>query len=137
MCTLELEQLKSDRKQMLLLCDWYTTVFDHFFAKCIFIFHKAEVQTVSLRCLTDLNPYLFKSYDTKSKYFRFCVSLRFCKLSFLHLATQNDRLYLSFVKDKYIVGKKWSEIVIKWPFISCHFFELAEVGCNLRLPFRQ
>ena len=51
--------LKTDRKQMLLLNDSCTTVSGRFFAVCIFIFHKTEVQTVSLKCLTDLNPNLF------------------------------------------------------------------------------
>ena len=64
--------IKTERKQMLLLNDCYTTVSGHIFAVWMFIFHKTEVQTVSLRCLTDLNPNLFKSYDTKSKYFHFC-----------------------------------------------------------------
>ena len=44
--------------------------YDHiwpFFANCIFIFHKTEVQTVILKCLTSLNPNWFKSYDTKRK----------------------------------------------------------------------
>ena len=52
--------LKSDRKRILLLNDWYTTVFGHFFAICIFIFHKTEVQTVILRCLTDLKLEFWK-----------------------------------------------------------------------------
>ena len=33
-------------------------------------------------------------------------------------APQNDRLNLSFVKDFYVVAKKWPEMVIKWPFMS-------------------
>ena len=33
----------------------------------MFIFHKTEVQTVILKCLTSLNPNWFKSYDTKRK----------------------------------------------------------------------
>ena len=48
--------------------------YDHFwpfFVNYINIFHKTDVQKVSLRSLTDLNPNLFKSYDTKSKYFHF------------------------------------------------------------------
>ena len=36
------------------------------------IFHKTEVQTVILRCLTGLNLDWFKSYDSKYKYFHFC-----------------------------------------------------------------
>ena len=63
--------IKTDPKWMLLVYDCYTTVSGHFFAICVFIFHKIQVQTVSLRCLTDLNPNLFKSFDTKCKYFHF------------------------------------------------------------------
>ena len=36
------------------------------FANCINIFHKTEVQTVILMCLTGQNHNWFKSYDTKS-----------------------------------------------------------------------
>ena len=36
-----------------------------FFANCINIFHKTEVQTVILVCLTGQNINWFKSYDTK------------------------------------------------------------------------
>ena len=72
-------QLKSDPKRMLLLNDCYKTVSDHFFAISMFILNKIDVQRLSLRCLTDLNPNLLKSYDTKSKYFHFRF-LRFCKL---------------------------------------------------------
>ena len=63
--------IKSDPKWMLLLNDCYKTVSGHSLALSMFIFHKTEVQRVSLRCLTDLNPDLLKSYDTKSKYFHF------------------------------------------------------------------
>ena len=38
-----------------------------FFANCMFIFHKTEVQTVILKCITSLNPNWFESYDTKRK----------------------------------------------------------------------
>ena len=42
----------------------------------------------------------------------------------IHLAPQNDQLNLSFVKDECIVGKKiWSEMVVKWPFMSQFHFE--------------
>jgi hypothetical protein len=37
----------------------------HFLAIRMFIFHKTEVLTVILRCLTGLTYYWFKSYDTK------------------------------------------------------------------------
>ena len=39
----------------------------HFFANCMLIFHKTEVQTVILMCLMGLNSIWFKSYDTKRK----------------------------------------------------------------------
>ena len=48
------------------------------FDKFLNIFHKTEVQVVILRCWTGLNPNWFKSYDTKRKYFSFCI-FRFCK----------------------------------------------------------
>ena len=38
-----------------------------FFANYMFIFHKIEIQTVILRCLTSLNLNWYKSYDTKRK----------------------------------------------------------------------
>ena len=52
---------------MLLFYNCYKTVSGHFFAICIFIFHKTEVLTVILRYLTGLTYDWFKSYDTKQK----------------------------------------------------------------------
>ena len=43
------------------------TVPGHFFAMCMFIFHKTEVLTVILRGLTGLTYYWLKSYDKKHK----------------------------------------------------------------------
>ena len=45
-------------------------IYDHiwpFFANCMLIFHKIEIQMVILRCLTSLNLNWYKSYDTKCK----------------------------------------------------------------------
>ena len=64
--------------------------YDHFrpfFAICMFIFHKTEVQTVILRCLTGLNSDWFKNYDTKCKYFHFhffVILYKIKHLCFLH-----------------------------------------------------
>ena len=69
--------IKSDPKRMLLLNNCYKIVSGHFFAICIFIFHKTEVQAVILRWLMGLNFNWFKSYDTKRKYFHFSFFLRF------------------------------------------------------------
>ena len=41
--------------------------FRQFLCKCMFIFHKTEVQTVILICLMGLNSDWFKNYDTKCK----------------------------------------------------------------------
>ena len=57
--------LKTERKWMLLLNNYYTTVSGHFFAICMFIFHKPEVQMVILICSTSLNFIWFKSYGLK------------------------------------------------------------------------
>ena len=59
--------IKSDPKWMLLLNNCYKIVSGHFFAVCIFIFHKTEVQTVILRCLMGLYLNLFKSYGLKCR----------------------------------------------------------------------
>ena len=40
----------------------FTTTSGHFFANCMFIFHKTEVQTVIFRCLMGLNLDWFKIY---------------------------------------------------------------------------
>ena len=40
---------------------------------------------------------------------------------FLSATPQNDRLNLSFVKDKHVVGEKWPDMVVTWPFIRYYF----------------
>ena len=57
----------SDRKWKILINDCCRTLSGHFFAICMFIFHKTEVLKVILRCLTGLNYDWFKSYDTRRK----------------------------------------------------------------------
>ena len=39
-----------------------------YFDNYLYIFHKTKLQTVILRCWTDLNHNWFKSYDTKCKW---------------------------------------------------------------------
>ena len=59
--------IKSDSKWMFLY-KW--ACYDHFwpfFAICIFIFHKNEVQTVILRCLTCIYLNWFKGYKQNAK----------------------------------------------------------------------
>ena len=40
---------------------------------------------------------------------------------YTHLAPQNDRLNLSFVKDIYVVAKKMARNDQKWPFLKFEF----------------
>ena len=47
--------LYSDSIQMTIQYFNILTISGHIFANCTFIFHKAEVQTVILRCLIGLN----------------------------------------------------------------------------------
>ena len=57
--------------------------YDHFwpfFANCMAIFHKTEVQTVILMCLMGLNSNWVKGYDTKCKNAR-NANERFCTKS--------------------------------------------------------
>ena len=62
-----LAKSKTLHKNLQLINGRFTTIFGHFFANCMNIFHKTEVQTVIFRCLTGLNLNWFKSYDTKCK----------------------------------------------------------------------
>jgi hypothetical protein len=50
---------------MLLLNNCWKIVSGHFFAMCIFIFHKTEVQTVIFRCLMGINLNWVKSSGLK------------------------------------------------------------------------
>ena len=54
-------------KTYLLINGHFTTISCHFFANCMLIFHKTEIQTVILRWLTNLNPNWYNCYDTKRK----------------------------------------------------------------------
>ena len=74
--------LKTDWKWMLLLNNCSKTVSGHFFAICIFIFHKTEAHTVILRCTTGLNLNWFKSYGlrcSKMQSFPFLIFNDFVK----------------------------------------------------------
>ena len=68
-------------KWKLLLNNCHETVSGHLFAICIFIFHKTEVQTVILRCLTGLNCNWFKSYGLRCSRRLRASSVNFWKMS--------------------------------------------------------
>ena len=73
--------IKSVRKWMLLFYNCYKTVSGHFFATCVFIFHKTEVQTVILRCLMGLNCNWFKSYGLRCSRRPHASSVNFWKVA--------------------------------------------------------
>ena len=76
-----LARLKSVLKWKLLLNNCYRTISGHFFAICIFIFHKTEVQTVILRCLTGLNLNWFNSYGLRCSWRPCASSVNFKKIA--------------------------------------------------------
>ena len=67
-------KIYSDRKWKILINNYCRTLYGHFFAICMFIFHKTEVQTVILRCWMGLNLNWFKSYGLRC-HLRPCASL--------------------------------------------------------------
>ena len=85
---------------MLLLNNCYTTISGHFFAMCIFIFHKTEVHTVILRCWTGLNLDWFKNYGLR------------CSL----------RLHASSANSQKIATDKWPCNVHTWSFFANYMF---------------
>ena len=87
-------QIKSDWKRMSLFKWPCYHNFWPFFAICMFIFHRTEVQTVILRCLTDLNLNWFKSYGLR------------CNL----------RPRASSVNSQKITTDKWPFYDQIWPF---------------------
>ena len=74
--------------------DRVTTISGHFLAKGMLIFHKTEVQTVILRCLTGLNINWFKNYGLR------------CNL----------RPRASSVNSQKIATDKWPFYDQIWPF---------------------
>ena len=59
------------KKQTNLWVGHFTTLSGHFLANYINIFHKIELQTIILMCLTCLNLIWIKSYDIKHIFFHF------------------------------------------------------------------
>ena len=78
--------------------DRVTTISGHFFAICMFIFHKTEVQTVILRCSTCLNLNWFKIYGLRC----------------------NMKPRASLVNSPKIATDKWPFCDRIWPFFANH-----------------
>ena len=73
---------------MFLINDCCTTISDHFFANCMFIFHKTEARTVILRCLKGLNLDWFNSYGLRCS-----LSQRASLANFQKIATNKWPFY--------------------------------------------
>ena len=100
----EIEGLKTDRKWMLFLNNCHTTVSGYFFAMCMCIFHKIEVQTVILICSTGWNSNWFKSYDLK----------------------RSLRPYTTFANSQKIATDKWPFYDNFWPFFHQLYVHLSQ-----------
>ena len=72
------------KKQTNLWVGHFTTFSGHFLANYINIFHKIELQTIILMCLTCLNLIWIKSYDIKYIFFISCF-LQCCKEKILKI----------------------------------------------------
>jgi len=66
-CSLRLHASSVNFKKRQLINIHFKTMYGHFFANYMFIFHKTKIQTVILRCLRIINLNFYKSYDTKHK----------------------------------------------------------------------
>ena len=108
-------------KNLQLINGRFTTIFGHFFANCIDIFHKTEVQTVIFRCLTGLYLNCFKSYDTKRKkeqkrknqnWVFFDKISKKWKWKFLHFVSQLLS-QLSFRPVKHLKMTVWTSVLWK------------------------
>ena len=99
--------LYSDRKWKILINDWCRTLSGHFFAICMSIFNKTEVQTVILRCWTGLYLDSFTSYGLR------------CNL----------RLSASSANSRKIATDRWPCNEHTWPFFAnCTFiFHKTEI----------
>ena len=65
--TFKVNFLEGGASNLRLINGCFTTISSQIFAIYIHIFHKTEVQTVILRCLTGLYLIWFKSYATNTK----------------------------------------------------------------------
>ena len=79
----------------------FTTIFGHFYANYINIFHKTEVLTIILRCLTCLNLYWIKSYHINHNLFwQLCFSIfgeKKLKIKVLFELFNNEKFEFTFV----------------------------------------
>ena len=85
-------QLEGDIQNLQFINGHSMTISGHFFVNYMNIFHKTEISTVILRCLTYLNLNWIKSYNIKHKFFHFCF---ICKLTELTKTDEYMKPYFS------------------------------------------
>ena len=78
----------NDKWRMTITNAHFTNISGHFFANCMFIFHKNEVQTVILRCLAGLKLDWFKIYGLRCRW-----RPRACLANFLKITTDKWPFY--------------------------------------------
>ena len=125
----------------------FTTISGHFFANYMVIFHKSEVQTVVLRCLTGLHLDWFRHCGLRCRW-RPCTCLANSqkiatdKWPFYdHIWTFFCQLYVYFSQnwgsEGYFNGQKWSQkshlpvlfiftqtiLILTQPFFTFYFIQ--------------
>ena len=86
------------------------TISGHFFASCMVIFHKTEVQKVILRCLTGLHLDWFRLYGLRCRW-RPCT----CLANSQKIATDKwpfyDHMWPFMIRFiRFCLNKHWSDI---------------------------
>ena len=130
--------LYSDRKWKILTNDSSRTLSGHFFAICIFIFHKTEVQMVILRCWMGLNLDWFRNYGLRCG-----LKLRTSSANSQKIATAkwpcNDHAWPFFANYMFIFHKTevqthilscWTSLNLKWTkgYDTKHKMQKAQMG---------
>ena len=105
-------QLEGDIQNLQFINGHFMTISGHFFVNYMNIFHKTEISTVILRCLTYLNLNWIKSYNIKYKFSHFWF---FCKLTELTKTDEYMKLYFSAFSWIFL-----DRIIVQAPSM-CHF----------------
>ena len=141
-------QVRRTPKKRQLINSHFKTIYGHFFANYMFIFHKTEIQTVILRCLMSLNLNWYKSYDTKrnnSENANLCFWTKLQKsgngnISVLCYNFWTNQNLEQFRPVKHVkmtvwtsvlwkmnipIAKKWPDMVVTSSFIKEHSFRIS------------
>ena len=108
-------QFEGDAQNLQFINGLFTTISGHFFINFIKIFHKTEVPTIILRCITYLNLDWIKSYDMKHKFFCFCFFASYMNLTILTKTDESMKGYFPAIS-----WISFDKIIVQTPSIS-HF----------------